>query len=107
MPHGRYRATSACAPILSSGDRSRALDRDDQDVFERGFRLPGRTVHGKTCGLADGLIAACLKQYFGNPATAGARYEAIRKERTSAVVRISHENRNRRSILRWPIMRRR
>ena len=36
---------------------------------------------------------ACLKQYFDDPATAGVRYEAIRKERTSAVVRKSHENR--------------
>jgi 2-polyprenyl-6-methoxyphenol hydroxylase-like FAD-dependent oxidoreductase len=39
------------------------------------------------------VIAACLKQYFDDPATAGVRYEAIRKERTSAVVRKSHENR--------------
>jgi hypothetical protein len=31
---------------------------------------------------------ACLKQYFDDPATAGVRYE-----RTSAVVRKSHENR--------------
>jgi salicylate hydroxylase len=36
---------------------------------------------------------ACLKQYFDDPATAGVRYEAIRKEPTSAVVRKSHENR--------------
>jgi hypothetical protein len=39
------------------------------------------------------MAMACLKQYFDDPATAGVRYEAIRKERTSAVVRKSHENR--------------
>ena len=39
------------------------------------------------------VVAACLKKYFADPAAAGARYEAIRKERTSAVVRKSHENR--------------
>jgi salicylate hydroxylase len=39
------------------------------------------------------VIAACLKKYLHDPAAAGARYEAIRKERTSAVVRKSHENR--------------
>jgi hypothetical protein len=39
------------------------------------------------------MAMSCLKQYFDDPATAGVRYEAIRKERTSAVVRKSHENR--------------
>jgi len=39
------------------------------------------------------VVAACLKTYFDDPAAAGARYKAIRKERTSAVVRKSHENR--------------
>jgi hypothetical protein len=44
MPHGRYRATSACAPILSSGDRSRALD----------------TATIKTCSSADSGFPAGL-----------------------------------------------
>ena len=39
------------------------------------------------------MAMACLKQYFDDPATAGVRYEAIRKEGTSTVVRKSHENR--------------
>jgi salicylate hydroxylase len=39
------------------------------------------------------MAMSCLKQYFDDPATAGVRYEAIRKERMSAVVRKSHENR--------------
>ncbi len=39
------------------------------------------------------VIAACLKKHFSDPATAMARYEDIRRERTSAVVRKSHENR--------------
>jgi salicylate hydroxylase len=39
------------------------------------------------------VIAACLAKYFDDPATAFARYEEIRRERTAAVVRKSHENR--------------
>jgi salicylate hydroxylase len=39
------------------------------------------------------VIAACLKTYFAEPATAFARYEHIRKERAAMVVRKSHENR--------------
>jgi salicylate hydroxylase len=39
------------------------------------------------------VVAACLKKYFENAATALARYEDIRRERTSAVVRKSHANR--------------
>jgi salicylate hydroxylase len=39
------------------------------------------------------VIAACLKKHFKDPANAMARYEEIRRERTSAVVRKSHENR--------------
>jgi salicylate hydroxylase len=39
------------------------------------------------------VIAACLKKHFTDPANAMARYEDIRRERTSAVVRKSHENR--------------
>jgi salicylate hydroxylase len=39
------------------------------------------------------VIAACLKKYFDDPGAALARYEDIRRERTSAVVRKSHANR--------------
>ena len=39
------------------------------------------------------VIAACVDKYFGRPETAFARYEDIRRERTAAVVRKSHENR--------------
>jgi salicylate hydroxylase len=39
------------------------------------------------------IVAACLQTYADNVAVAGRRYEDIRKERTSAVVRKSHENR--------------
>ena len=39
------------------------------------------------------VVAACLAQYREEPERAFARYEEIRKERTSAVVRKSHENR--------------
>jgi salicylate hydroxylase len=39
------------------------------------------------------VVAACLDKYFSDPASAFARYEGIRRERTAAVVRKSHENR--------------
>jgi len=39
------------------------------------------------------IVAACLAKYADDPPRAFARYEEIRKERTSAVVRKSHENR--------------
>jgi len=39
------------------------------------------------------VIAACLAKHIDQPATAGKRYEELRKERTAAVVRKSHENR--------------
>ena len=39
------------------------------------------------------VVAACLAKYFDDPAMAFARYEDIRRERTAAVVRKSHENR--------------
>jgi salicylate hydroxylase len=39
------------------------------------------------------IVAACLKKYVNDPQSAFARYEEIRKERTAAVVRKSHENR--------------
>ena len=49
---------------------------------------------GGVMAIEDGyVIAACLAKYFADPATALARYEEIRKERSSAVVRASHENR--------------
>ena len=39
------------------------------------------------------VVAACVEKYFGEPATALARYEDLRRERTAAVVRKAHENR--------------
>jgi 2-polyprenyl-6-methoxyphenol hydroxylase-like FAD-dependent oxidoreductase len=47
---------------------------------------------GGVMAIEDGyVIAACLKKYFADSATAFARYEHIRRERTAAVVRKSHE----------------
>ena len=49
---------------------------------------------GGVMAIEDGyIIAACLKKYFTDPASAFTRYEDIRRERTAAVVRRSHENR--------------
>jgi 2-polyprenyl-6-methoxyphenol hydroxylase-like FAD-dependent oxidoreductase len=39
------------------------------------------------------VLAACLEKYFADPTIAFARYEQIRKDRTTMVVRKSHENR--------------
>ena len=38
------------------------------------------------------VVAACIAKYFDDPATAFARYEDIRRERTAAVVRKSNDN---------------
>ena len=49
---------------------------------------------GGVMAIEDGyVLAACLAKYFGEPQRAFARYEDIRRERTAAVVRKSHENR--------------
>ena len=49
---------------------------------------------GGVMAIEDGyVVAACLAKYFGDPATAFARYEAARCGRTAAVVRKSHEMR--------------
>jgi salicylate hydroxylase len=49
---------------------------------------------GGVMSIEDGfIVAACLAKYFGHPAEAFGRYEEIRRERTAAVVRKSHENR--------------
>jgi salicylate hydroxylase len=39
------------------------------------------------------VVAACLEKYFSRPEIAFARYEAVRRDWTAAVVRKSHENR--------------
>ena len=49
---------------------------------------------GGVMSIEDGyVVAACLKEYFGDPARAFARYEGIRRERTAMVVRKAQENR--------------
>jgi 2-polyprenyl-6-methoxyphenol hydroxylase-like FAD-dependent oxidoreductase len=49
---------------------------------------------GGVMAIEDGyVIAACVKKYFDDPVAALARYEVIRKDRTAAVVRKSHEMR--------------
>ena len=49
---------------------------------------------GAVMSMEDGyVVAACLEKYFYDPAAAFARYEDIRKERTSMVVRKAQENR--------------
>ena len=49
---------------------------------------------GGVMAIEDGyILAACLAKHFADPAAAFTRYEDIRRERTAAVVRKSHENR--------------
>ena len=50
---------------------------------------------GGVMAVEDGyIVAACLAKYFDDPATAFARYEDIRRERTSTVVRKAAQNRS-------------
>jgi 2-polyprenyl-6-methoxyphenol hydroxylase-like FAD-dependent oxidoreductase len=77
--------------------------RDPMARWSRGrISLLGDACHptlpflgqGAVMAIEDGyVIAACLEKYFDDPATAFARYEEIRRERTATVVRKSHENR--------------
>jgi salicylate hydroxylase len=69
---------------------------------ERRVTLLGDACHptlpflgqGAVMAIEDGyVVAACLARYRDDPTRALARYEEIRKERTAAVVRKSHENR--------------
>jgi salicylate hydroxylase len=49
---------------------------------------------GGVMAVEDGyILAACLAKYFDDPATAFARYEDERRERTATVVRKAQENR--------------
>jgi salicylate hydroxylase len=49
---------------------------------------------GGVMAVEDGyIVAACLAKYFNDPATAFARYEDIRRDRTATVVRKAHANR--------------
>ena len=49
---------------------------------------------GGVMAVEDGyILAACLAKYFDDPATAFARYEDARRERTATVVRKAQENR--------------
>jgi salicylate hydroxylase len=48
---------------------------------------------GGVMSIEDGyVLAACLDKYFGEPDVVFARYEEIRRERTSMVVRKASEN---------------
>jgi salicylate hydroxylase len=49
---------------------------------------------GGVMAVEDGyVVAACLAKHAGDPERAFRRYEEIRRDRTAAVVRKSHENR--------------
>jgi salicylate hydroxylase len=49
---------------------------------------------GAVMAIEDGyVLAACLRKYWPDHATAFARYEALRQERTATVVRKAAENR--------------
>ncbi|MGA8820756.1 MAG: FAD-dependent monooxygenase, partial [Xanthobacteraceae bacterium] len=69
---------------------------------ERRIALLGDACHptlpflgqGAVMAIEDAyVVAACLAHYRADPERAFLRYEDVRKERTSAVVRKSHENR--------------
>ena len=76
--------------------------RGPMDAWSKGrITLLGDACHptlpflgqGGVMSIEDGyVVAACVDRYFDDPDAAFARYEAIRRDRTSAVVRKSHEN---------------
>jgi len=77
--------------------------RPPMDCWTRGrITLLGDACHptlpylgqGAVMAIEDAyVVAACLAKYIHQPAMAFARYEEVRKDRTAAVVRKSHENR--------------
>jgi salicylate hydroxylase len=76
--------------------------RDPMETWSKGrITLLGDACHptlpflgqGGVMSIEDGyVLAACLDKYFGEPAAAFTRYEDIRKDRTSMVVRKASEN---------------
>jgi salicylate hydroxylase len=78
--------------------------REPMETWSKGrITLLGDACHptlpflgqGGVMSIEDGyVVAACLDKYFGEPAAAFARYEDIRKDRTSMVVRKASENKN-------------
>jgi salicylate hydroxylase len=76
--------------------------REPMDTWSKGrVTLLGDACHptlpflgqGGVMSIEDGyVVAACLDKYFGEPGVAFARYEDIRKDRTSMVVRKASEN---------------
>ena len=78
--------------------------REPMEAWSKGrITLLGDACHptlpflgqGGVMSIEDGyVLAACLDKYFSDPGTAFARYEDIRKDRTSMVVRKASENKN-------------
>jgi salicylate hydroxylase len=78
--------------------------REPMETWSKGrVTLLGDSCHptlpflgqGGVMSIEDGyVLAACLDKYFGEPRSAFARYEEIRKDRTSMVVRKASENKN-------------
>ena len=76
--------------------------REPMETWSKGrITLLGDACHptlpflgqGGVMSIEDGyVVAACLDKYFGEPEVAFARYEDIRKDRTSMVVRKASEN---------------
>src|SRR5947209_8862599 len=76
--------------------------REPMDTWSKGrVTLLGDACHptlpflgqGGVMSIEDGyVVAACIDKYFGEPGVAFARYEEIRRERTSMVVRKASEN---------------
>ncbi len=79
------------------------MNRRPMDCWTKGrITLLGDACHptlpylgqGAVMAIEDAyVVAACLEKYFSHPAIAFARYEAVRRDWTAAVVRKSHENR--------------
>ncbi len=100
---GWHEDAHAIIQRLDTPFRWALMVRDAMTSWSRGrIVLLGDACHptlpflgqGAVMAIEDGwVLAACLAKYRDDPAAAFARYEAIRCERTAAVVRKSHEMR--------------
>ena len=102
--HGWHSDVHAIIEKIEAPRKWALMIRRPMDRWSKGrITLLGDACHptlpflgqGAVMAIEDGhVIAACLKKYLDDPATAFARYEGLRRERTAAVVCKSHEFRN-------------
>ena len=102
---GWHQDVQAIIEKIDSPVRWPLMVRPPMDSWSRGrVTLLGDACHptlpflgqGAVMAIEDAfIVATCIHKHFANPAAAFSRYEEIRRERTSAVVKKAQQNRER------------